>query len=118
MEMSSFRGRRAPGAARLRGLRERSVRSECEDRSELVAPRVRSSCRNASERLAANRRSTRVKVACFLNEGDPLVQSIGQRTRVEIRTGKTVCTWTANIYGPRSVGPIRQVQNPSGVVAL
>src|SRR5437016_10197385 len=113
--MSSLRGRRA---LHSQGLRERLVRSECEDRSELVAPRVRLSCRNASEDLPAVVGSASVNVACFLNEGDPLVQSIGQRTRVEIRTGEAVCTGTANILGPRSVGPIRQVQNPSGVVAL
>src|SRR5438477_64535 len=48
--MSSLRGRRA---LHSQGLRERLVRSECEDRSELVAPRVRLSCRNASEDLPA-----------------------------------------------------------------
>src|SRR5260370_37602084 len=91
---------------------------EREDSPELIAPRVRPSGRQASEKFAANRRGTRVDVACFLNEGDPLVQPVGQRSRVEIRTGEIVCTVTANIASHRSVGPIRQVQSPSGVVAL
>src|SRR5712692_26412 len=122
VEMFSFRGRRAPAEPHSlgapRGFRRRWARSECEDRSELVAPRVRLSCRKASEGLPAALGSASVNVACFLNEGDPFVQSVGQRSRVEIRTGETVCTWTANISGHRSVGPIRKVQNPSGVATL
>src|SRR6266436_6354710 len=70
----------------------RNEELERKDRSELVAPRVRPRCRQASEKFAANRRGTRVDVACFLNEGDPLVEPVGQRSRVQIRTGEIVCT--------------------------